>query len=77
MTKRIRIPTTYSPGERKFWAIHRELERKGISLEEEYELIQQKKSDLSKSQRDYVELMVQFKEEIQKKKEQESTAEKD
>jgi len=64
MNLKMRLPRTYSPGERKFWAIKEVLEKNDRTLEEEYHLIQEKKSTLSKSQRDYVELMVAFKQEF-------------
>lgn len=60
----MRIPKTLSKGERLFWEIKKELERTNLNLEDEYEKIQNKKSNLTKSQRDYVELMVKTKEEL-------------
>ena len=68
MSLKMRIPKTYSSGERKFWAINKVLEESGRTLEEELELIKEKKSTLSKSQRDYVELMVAFKKEMKELK---------
>lgn len=60
----MRIPKTLSKGERQFWEIKKELERTNLNLEDEYEKIQNKKSNLTRSQRDYVELMVKTKEEL-------------
>lgn len=68
---KFRIPKTLSPGERKMWAIKQVLDQNGRTLEEELELIKEKKSALSKSQRDYVELMVAFKQEFNNNDEEE------
>lgn len=67
---KIRIPQTYSSGERKFWAIKKVLDDNNRTLEEEYELILQKKSVLSKSQRDYLELILSFKQVFNNKEEE-------
>lgn len=60
----MRIPKTLSKGERIFWEIKKELERTNLTLEDEYEKILNKKSILTKSQRDYLVLMVKTKEEL-------------
>lgn len=68
---KFRIPKTLSSGERKFWAIKDILDNNNRTLEEEYELILKKESTLTKSQRDYVELMVMFKTEFNTHKNEE------
>lgn len=65
MSLKFRLPRTLSPGERKFWAIKKVLDENDRTLEDEYELILRKESTLTKSQRDYVELMIAFKMEMQ------------
>jgi len=60
----MRVPKTLSSGERKFWNIKKEIERNNSSLEEEYEKVVNKTSNLTKSEREYLTLIIHTKEEL-------------
>lgn len=62
--KAFRIPKNYSAQERMFWRIKEHLDSTNTTLEEEYKKIQNKESDLTKSHRDYVVLLVENQEEF-------------
>lgn len=61
---KFRMPKTFSSNERRVLKIKEDLDKRNSSIEEEFKLIIEKKSNFSKSERDLIILMVGLNEEF-------------